>query len=96
MSRFAIVTMVVKDAAKLAEYYAVGGQAVAKHSGKIVAGGPDANALQEPHGPTKGVILEFPTAEHITAWLNDPELVDVHALREEAADVTILSLPPKA
>ncbi len=36
---------------------------------------------------------QFPTAEHITAWLEDPELTDVHALRDAAADVTILSLP---
>lgn len=93
MTHYAIVTLVVKDAEKLADYLAVGGPAVAKHDGRAMAGGPTTEALQQPHGPTKGVVLEFPSAEHITAWLEDEELAEVHALRDAAADVTILSLP---
>ena len=93
MTHYALVTMVVKDADKLSQYLAVGGPAVAKHSGKPVAGGPNAMALQEPHGPTRGVVLAFPSPENVTQWLEDPELADVHALRDAAADVTILSLP---
>lgn len=93
MTHYALVTMVVKDAEKLNQYLAVGGPAVAKHSGKPVAGGPNAMALQEPHGTTLGVVLAFPSPENVTQWLEDPELVDVHALRDAAADVTILSLP---
>ena len=93
MTHYALVTLVVKDAKKLAEYYAVGGPAVAKHMGKPVAGGPGTLALQQPHGPTRGVVLQFPSADHITQWLEDPELVEVPALRDAAADVTILSLP---
>lgn len=93
MAHYALVTLVVKDQAKLADYLKVGGPAVMKHEGKAIAGGPQAQALQTPHGETKGVVLEFPSADHITAWLDDPELADVHALRNEAADTTILSLP---
>ena len=93
MAHYALITLNVKDAEKLAQYQAVGGPAVAKHEGKPIAGGPNTIALQEPHGTTKGVVLQFPTADHITQWLEDPELADVHALRDEAADVTILSLP---
>ena len=93
MAHYAIVTLVVKDTEKLAEYLAVGGPAVVKHQGKALAGGPKVEALQQPHGPTKGVVLKFPSAGHITAWLEDPELAEVHALRDAAADVTILSLP---
>ena len=96
MTHYALVTLVVKDADKLAEYYAVGGQAVAKHMGKPIAGGPETLALQEPHGQTRGVVLQFPSADHIKQWLEDPDLADVHQLREEAADVTILSLPSMA
>ena len=93
MTHYAIVTLVVKDAEKLAEYLAVGGPAVAKHGGKPIAGGPQTTALQAPFGSTRGVVLEFPTADHIRQWLEDPELKDVHALRDAGADVTILSLP---
>ena len=93
MTHYALVTLVEKDAEKLSEYLAIGGPAVAKHGGKPVAGGPDAKPLQQPHGPTRGVVLQFPTADHITQWLEDPELAEVHALRNAGADVTILSLP---
>ncbi len=93
MTHYALVTLVVKDPAKFVEYQAVGGPAVAKHGGKPIAGGPETRALQHPHGPTKGVVLAFPSEGHIAAWLGDPELAEVHALRDAAAEVTILSLP---
>ncbi|MEM9574297.1 MAG: DUF1330 domain-containing protein [Pseudomonadota bacterium] len=93
MTHYALVTMVVKDKEKLGQYLAVGGPAVAKHSGKPIAGGPETLSLQEPHGPTRGVVLAFPSPDNVTQWLEDPELADVHALRNAAADVTILSLP---
>lgn len=93
MTQFALITLVVKDAEKLAQYYEVGGPAVAKHSGKPIAGGPDTKALQQPHGTTRGVVLQFPSEDHITQWLEDPELAEVHSLRNAGADVTILSLP---
>ncbi|MEM9440943.1 MAG: DUF1330 domain-containing protein [Pseudomonadota bacterium] len=93
MTHFAIVTLVVKDSEKLKEYQKVGGTALAKHSGKAFAGGSQTRALREPHGPTKGVVLEFPSETHLSAWLDDPELAEIHALREAAADVTILSVP---
>lgn len=93
MPHYAIVTLVVKNSEKLKAYQAVGGPAVAKHGGKAFAGGPQTRALRQPHGPTKGVVLEFPSEAHLSAWLEDPELNDVHTLREEAAEVTILSVP---
>ncbi|MCF4099575.1 DUF1330 domain-containing protein [Maritalea mediterranea] len=96
MAHYALITLVIKDQEKLAAYLKVGGPAVAKHNGKAIAGGPDAQPLQTPHGETKGVVLQFPSAEHVTAWLNDPDLADIHALRNEAADTTILSLPQLA
>lgn len=93
MSHYALITLVVKNQEKLAAYLKVGGPAIAKHQGKAIAGGPESQQLQNPHGDTRGVVLEFPSATHITAWLEDPELAEIHALRNEGADVTILSLP---
>ena len=76
MTHYALVTLVVKDQEKLEEYLAVGGPAVAKHGGKPIAGGPNAKALQEAHGRTKGVVLAFPAEENLEAWLQDPALAD--------------------
>ena len=74
MPHYALVTMVIKNEEKLAQYLAVGGPAVAKHGGAPIAGGPAALALQEPHGTTRGVVIKFPASENITQWLDDPEL----------------------
>lgn len=94
MAHYLSVILVVKDQETLAEYFKVGAAAVAKHGGKAFAGGPETKVLQQASEPTKGVILEFPAAQNAEDWLSDPELADVHALRDAGADVTILSLPP--
>lgn len=93
MAHYLLVLLVVKDQDALAEYFKVGGAAVAKHGGRAFAGGPEAKVLQEANAPSKGVILEFPSAQHAENWLSDPDLADVHALRDKGADVTIISLP---
>lgn len=93
MAHYLSVLLVVKDQNALAEYFRVGAAAVAKHEGKAFAGGPNTKVLQEASTPSKGVILEFPSPQHAENWLSDPDLADVHALRDKGADVTILSLP---
>lgn len=93
MSHYLSVLLVIKDQEALEAYFKVAAAAVAKHEGKAFAGGPDAKVLQEANTPSKGVVLEFPSAQHAENWLTDPDLADVHALRDEGADVTILSLP---
>lgn len=93
MAHYLSVLLVVKDQEALAEYFKVGAAAVAKHEGRAFAGGPGTKVLQAPNELSKGVVLEFPSAQHAENWLSDPELADVHALRDRGADVTILSLP---
>ena len=93
MAHYLSVLLVVKDQDALAEYFKVGAAAVAKHEGRAFAGGPETKALQEASASSKGVVLEFPSAQHAESWLSDPDLADVHALRDKGAEVTILSLP---
>ena len=93
MAHYLSVLLVVKDPDALAEYFKVGAAAVAKHKGRAFAGGPETKILQEANARSKGVILEFPSAQHAEKWLSDPELSEVHGLRDKGADVTILSLP---
>ena len=94
MSHYAIVIVEVKDEEKMNKYCQVAGPGLAKHGAKPFAGGPTTKAVQAPHGPVTGVILEFPSEGTIDEWLSDPELADVHALRNAAATVTILAAPP--
>ncbi len=94
MTHYLSVLLVVKDQVALAEYFKAGAAAVAKHEGRAFAGDPEMKVLQEASAQSKGVILEFPLAQHAEDWLSDPNLADVHALRDKGVDVAILSLPP--
>ena len=59
-------------------------EAVAKHSGRVVALGRLDEALAgdaEPRGVM--ILVEWPSREAFRAFLDDPELVDLHPLRED-------------
>ncbi|MEM8754232.1 MAG: DUF1330 domain-containing protein, partial [Pseudomonadota bacterium] len=77
----------------LAVYRERAGDALSAHGGAAVAGGPAAEALE---GAPEGlyVLLRFPAAEAARAWIKNPDLAEVHALRREAAEVTTMLLPP--
>ena len=57
--------------------------AVAKHGGRVVALGRLDGALAGDAEPRKVMILvEWPSKEAFDAFLDDPELADLHPLRE--------------
>ena len=59
-------------------------EAVAKHGGRVVALGRLDEALAgdaEPRGVM--ILVEWPSREAFRAFLDDPELVDLHPLRED-------------
>ena len=58
--------------------------AVAKHGGRVVALGRLDDALAGDARPRSVMILvEWPSREAFQAFLDDPELADLHPLREE-------------
>ncbi len=60
-------------------------EAVAKHGGKVVALGTLEEALQSDPGTdarTVMILVEWPSQESFRAFLDDPELKDLHLLRE--------------
>lgn len=93
MTAYAIVQLKDIDPDKLAAYRAEAGAALARHGGEVVAGGPAAQALE---GEADGVfaLLVFPTEADARAWMDDPDLAPVHALRRAAASVSTVLLPP--
>ena len=61
-------------------------EAVAKHGGRVVALGRLEQALQgEPETRARGVmvLVEWASREAFDAFLSDPELADLHPLRED-------------
>jgi uncharacterized protein (DUF1330 family) len=95
MTHYVAVQIVPKDMEVLNRYFAVGRAALEKHGGKVVAGGPDSKVLEDNGaGDPVKVLAQFPDAASAEAWINDPELADVHAMRREGAHTTITLLPP--
>jgi uncharacterized protein (DUF1330 family) len=95
MPHYVVVQLILKDAEVFAAYRAKGGAALAKHGGQPIAGGPEIEVLEDTGaGPSTCLIVAFPDAEAARAWINDPELAEVHAMRRDGAQTTILLLPP--
>lgn len=95
MDHYVVVQLTPKEPELLQKYFAVGRAAVEKHGGQAIAGGPDRVVLEENGaGDPASVLLSFPSKEAAQAWMDDPELADVHDLRRRGAATTITMLPP--
>ncbi len=95
MTHYAVVQIVPQDETALAAYRAKALEAVRKHGGDGFAGGSSAETLEDTGaGATTVVVVAFPDADAAHAWINDPELADLHALRRKGAKSTIVLLPP--
>ena len=95
MPAYVTVQLQITDEAAFAEYRAVASDALAKHGAKIIAG-PAEPLFDADIGVSPNVLLEFPSADDVRTWIADPELAEVHALRNKGAKATLTLLPPKS
>jgi len=97
MSHYAVVQLVPTNADALAEYRKDALSAVHKHGGSAFAGGPESIVLEDGGaGATTVLIVRFPDAKAGQAWIDDPDLAALHALRNKGAKSTIVLLPELA
>ncbi|NIZ63424.1 DUF1330 domain-containing protein [Sedimentitalea sp. CY04] len=87
---YAYANIIVTAPESLAAYKEKAADALSKHGGRVVQATPNQTVLEGSRGETGlGAILEFATADAAKAWINDPDLSDVHALRRGAGSSTI-------
>lgn len=92
MTQYVLAQLEIRDFETMVEYQKLADAGEAKHGGSAIAGGSDSVILEgEKHG--MAVLLKFPDRESALAWFNDPELTEIHALRNKAAKSTITLLP---
>jgi len=90
----AIVLLNINDMETMKKYREKAGEALAKHGGRVVSAGPVSIVLEAAgDAPDVIALLEFPSVEKAQAWRNDPELANVHALRNKAGKSTIVIIP---
>lgn len=90
----ALALITVTDRETLTTYRDQAADALAKHGGALLTVDPSPVVL-ETVGETPDVtaLLSFPTEDAAHAWINDPALADIHALRNKGGNSTIVMIP---
>ncbi len=90
---YAIARLTVTNPDSLAAYRDKAGAALARHGGAVAAASKDMEILEgKPDLPDITAILTFPDRAAAQAWINDPDLKDIHALRRGAGGSDIYLL----
>ncbi len=93
MPAYATVQLVLKDREAFARYREHAGNALAKHGGKVIAGGPESEVLEDTGaGDCIMALLEFPNADSARGWIEDPELQHIHDMRKAGASTRVVLL----
>ena len=90
---YAFAELTVTDPKSLDAYRLKASEALARHGGKVEAASADSTALDgNPGIPDVAALLSFPNRAAAMAWIEDPDLADIHALRRSAgaSDITLL------
>lgn len=91
MTAYALVTVTVSNPESFAAYREKAGDALKKYGGAPMQVSKEAEVIEgDAPNPDVAVILTFPDRTAAKAWINDPELADVHALRASAGDSKIV------
>ncbi|WP_246139480.1 DUF1330 domain-containing protein [Falsiphaeobacter marinintestinus] len=90
---YAVFKAIVTNPEALAAYRDQAGAALARHGGKVEQASATPEALDgKPTIPSVTAILSFPDADAARAWINDPELAELHDLRRSAGQTEIMLL----
>ncbi|WP_029066292.1 DUF1330 domain-containing protein [Labrenzia sp. DG1229] len=90
----ALAMITVTDKETLGAYREKAAEALAKHGGSVVAADPEPLVLEAANdAPNITALLSFPTTDAAKAWREDPDLADIHALRNKGGKSTIVVLP---
>ncbi len=88
---YAFVQMKISNKDSLGQYREVAADALAKHGGAVLSAGADCSVIEgEMMQPDIAAVLSFPDRDAAMAWIDDPELISVHALRRGAGEVSIV------
>ena len=88
---YVIGHITVKDPAKWAEYRAHVPGTLAPWQAELVLRGERLSLLAGEHRHTDTVVIRFPSREAIDGWYNSPAYQALIPLRQEAADLDLIS-----
>lgn len=90
---YAYANIIVEFPEQLTAYRERAGEALARHGGQVLHTTPEQTILEgESDQLGIGAILGFDSKEGALAWINDPELSEIHALRNSIGRSTVTLL----
>jgi len=90
MSVYLVAELDVKDPEELRKYGEKVPETIAKHGGRYLARRGRLDVLEGKWNSKLLTIVEFPSREALLAWYNSEEYRPLKALRQRAADTTLL------
>ncbi len=91
MTAYAFVNLTITNTDSFAAYREKAGGALKKHGGAPLEVSKAPEVIEgSAAAPSVAVIVTFPDREAAKAWINDPELAEVHALREGSGTSNII------
>lgn len=91
MAAFFVATVTVKNPGKFQEYAQKAAATFAPHGGETVLRGKADGALAGAADHQAVGIVRFPSRDALMAWFNSPEYQAIVPLRDEAAEMTIVT-----
>lgn len=81
MPAYFIVEVEVTNPTGYAQYVPLAGASVAKHGGRFIVRGGNAELIEGSQPPKRVVVLEFPDAAAAKAWYNSPDYQEALKIR---------------
>lgn len=93
MTTHAVVMLRITNPESMGKYREKAADALARHGGEVVQASPDLAVLEgAPVMPDALAIVRFPDRAAAQAWIDDPDLLAVHALRRGSGSSDIILL----
>jgi len=91
MTVLAVVSLRITNPESLESYRGKAADALARHGGTVVEASRELTVLEgHPVVPDALAIVQFPDRDAAQAWIGDPELADIHALRRGSGSSEII------
>ncbi len=84
MKAFLVLDLTVRDLEDFIPYVEAIPAFIAKHGGRYASKGADPVTMEGDWSPQRLVILEFPSREHVQAFLTDPDAQALFARRHRS------------
>ena len=92
MTAYVVSMMTVHDASVYQQYTDRTPPTVKKHGGRFLTRGEPVKTVEGSDYKGRMVILEFPSAAHVEAWMADPDYQEAMVFRHESSTMHMLLL----